>query len=107
MEKYQYKFDKNACMYKDICEIYDTEDCNSVCERYILTNFLLFHSRIPVKHRVRKKLQVPQCDRQAYEYLQQVRQDIKQFVQDGENLYIYSPNSYNGKTSWAVSLMLK
>lgn len=107
MEKYQYKFDKNNCMYKDICDVYDTEHCNSVCERYILTSFLLHHSHIPIKQRVRKKLQVPECDRKAYNYLQQVRLDIKQFVQDGENLYIYSPNSYNGKTSWAISLMLK
>lgn len=107
MEKYQYKFDRESCMYKDICDVYGTDDCNSVCERYILTNFLLHHSRIPIKQRTRRKLHPPACDRQAYEYLSQIRLSIKQFVQDGENLYLYSANSYNGKTSWAISLMLK
>lgn len=107
MEKYQFSFDKNTCMYKDICESYSTQQCDSTCERYIFTNFLLFHSHIPAKQRVRKALVSPPCDEQAYGYLKEVRQHIKQYIQDGENLYIYSPNSYNGKTSWAISLMLK
>lgn len=107
MEKYEYKFNKNNCMYKDICGSFDSEDCNPVCERYILTNFLVFHSYIPLKERTRRKLIAPPGDEEAYSYLHEIRNDIRQFVINGENLYIYSNTVNNEKTSWAVSLMLK
>ena len=107
MAKYTYQFNKDNCMYKDICGDFGKEECNSVCDRYIITNFLLHHSQIPPKHRKRKILSVPKCDSNACEMLQQVRDNIKHFVQNGENIYIFSNNRHNGKTSWAVSLMLK
>lgn len=107
MAKYTYQFDKNNCMYKGICGDFNTESCNSVCDRYIITNFLLHHSQIPPKLRQRKILTVPECDSNAYEMLSRTRMDIQQFIQNGENLYIFSTNRHNGKTSWAVSLMLK
>ncbi len=107
MAKYQYKFDKNNCLYKDICLDFNTENCSSVCERYIIMSFLLHHSQIPMKHRVRRILQVPEQDSNAYANLQNIRKNITRFVQDGNNLYIFSPYKHNGKTSWAVSLMLK
>jgi len=94
-------------MYKDICSLYGGPDCNSVCERYIMTNFLLFYSNIPTKYKVRKKLSVPQCDKAAYSFLQELRLDIREFVSGGDNLYLYGYNSSNGKTSWAANLMLK
>ena len=107
MAKYNYQFNKNNCMYRDICGDFNTDICNSVCQRYIITNFLLFHSQIPLKFQKRKLLIVPECDKDSYSSLQQVRNNIKQFVGDGENLYIFSNNKHNGKTSWATSLMLK
>lgn len=107
MAKYQYKFNPHNCLYKDICTLFGTEDCNSVCERYIMVNYLLHHSQIPERHRVRKILQAPQQDVQSYKYLNSIRNNIVDFVEQGRNLYIFSQNKYNGKTSWAVNLMLK
>lgn len=107
MVKYEYKFDKNNCLYKDICTGFNTDDCNSMCERYIMTNFLLHHSQIPQKQRVRKILQTPYEDEKPYQYLYGLRNNIVEFVEQGKNLYIFSEQRQNGKTSWAVSLMLK
>ena len=107
MAKYQYKFNADNCLYKDICTLFGTEDCNSVCERYIMVNFLLHHSQIPVRHRVRKKLVAPQQDVKAYQFLNDIRNNVVDFVDSGNNLYIFSEQKYNGKTSWAISLMLK
>lgn len=107
MAKYNYQFNRNNCMYKSICGDFNMEDCNPTCERYVITNFLLHHSQIPKNLQVRKQLYTPQVDCKAYGSLLHVRNNIKQFVENGENLYIFSGNRYNGKTSWAVSLMLK
>lgn len=107
MNKYQYKFNPQNCLYKDICTSFNTGECNSVCERYIMVNFLLHHSQIPIKHRVRKILTPPHVDEQPYGFLQNIRNNIVDFVNNGENLYIFSENKHNGKTSWAISLMLK
>lgn len=107
MEKYQYKFDRETCMYKDICCSYATDECNSVCDRYIITNFLLFHSKLPPNHRNRKVLHDVPNDMKSIELLRGIRTNIKDFIKSGHNLYIYSDNRYNGKTSWAISLMQK
>jgi len=107
MAKYQYKFDRNNCLYKDICRDFNTENCCSVCERYIVMSFLLHHSQIPVNHRVRKLLHEPPQDQVAFANLYNIRDNIVRFVEGSNNLYIFSHNRHNGKTSWAVGLMLK
>lgn len=44
-------------------------------------------------------------DEAAFEQLNQIRNNIEQFVKDGGSLYIFSPYAGNGKTSWAIKLM--
>ena len=39
--------------------------------------------------------------------LSQIKQHIDEFVKDGKNLYITSATTGNGKTSWAIKLLLK
>lgn len=100
-------FNLDKCMYKDICGDINTDNCNNVCQRYIITNFLLERSGIPENRRIRQILQTPRVDEHSYTLLNGFRKDIAQFVRNGNNLYIVSHNRYNGKTSWAISLMLK
>ena len=45
-------------------------------------------------------------DRENFVRLSQIKSDIKRWVAEGGNLYIYSPNFGNGKTSWAIKLLL-
>ena len=107
MQPYTYKFNANNCMYKSICGDINTENCNAVCERFMITDFLLHHSNIPVKQRQRIKFENRDKDIQAYNTLYGIRNNIVEFVNNGENIYIYSDITRNGKTSWAISLMLK
>lgn len=44
-------------------------------------------------------------DLKKYEYLDYVKTNIEEFIENGCNLYIYSPYLGNGKTSWAVKLL--
>lgn len=44
-------------------------------------------------------------DLEAFRDLSNITQDIEEFVKEGDNLYLYSKNCGNGKTSWAVRLV--
>lgn len=46
------------------------------------------------------------ADRAAFRELSVIKGDIKNWVSAGRNLYIYSNNFGNGKTSWAIKLLL-
>ena len=52
-------------------------------------------------------LDAPQCDLQAYTRLSEIKSNIEDFVRSGGNLYITSNIAGNGKTSWAIKLLLK
>ena len=44
-------------------------------------------------------------DYEEFKRLSEISKDMINFTRNGHNLYIYSHNSGNGKTSWAVRLM--
>lgn len=46
-------------------------------------------------------------DLKAFNLLADIKDDIMNFVANGESLYIYSEYTGNGKTSWAIKLLLK
>ena len=46
-------------------------------------------------------------DPKAFQLLADIKNDIVNFVENGESLYIFSEYTGNGKTSWAIKLLLK
>jgi DNA replication protein DnaC len=46
-------------------------------------------------------------DPDAFKLLAEIKSDIINFVNDGESLYLFSEYTGNGKTSWAIKLLLK
>ena len=46
-------------------------------------------------------------DKLAFHLLNDIKNDILRFVNRGESLYIFSEYTGNGKTSWAIKLLLK
>lgn len=44
-------------------------------------------------------------DREEFEYLRSIEQNIEKFVKEGNNLYLYSKNPGVGKTSWLLRLL--
>lgn len=90
------------CWYKDVCTL---ESCTN-CIRYLEMKYLLDNSGIP------KSRQLPMIldagvDYDAFCKLADLKDDIVNFVNRGANLYICSRVTGNGKTSWAIKLMLK
>lgn len=65
------------------------------------------NSQIPKSRQKPQELTAPKCDYSAFCKLADIKSKILDFVTDGKNLYIASDYTGNGKTSWAIKLMLK
>lgn len=90
-----------SCWYKRIC----TEQCFENCIRYKLMYSLFKQSRLPEALWDYKPLTCKDKDYQAFKELQAKSDAILNFIEAGNNLYIYSENCGNGKTTWAIRLM--
>lgn len=64
------------------------------------------NSGIPVNKQVPQSL-VADVDLEQYSKLATIKDDICDFVDSGQNLFICSKYTGNGKTSWALKLLLK
>ena len=68
--------------------------------------YLMDNSGIPKNRQIPKSL-IADIDLEPYSKLADIKADIVNFVNDGENLFICSKYTGNGKTSWALKLLLK
>lgn len=105
--KYEYNFNVESCQYKDVCSLYGTKDCNAGCIRFMEMDYLLHMSRIPPQKRKPIELIPEEVDLESFRRLKRLKDDIVNFVNDGCSLYLYSTTTGNGKTSWAIKLLLK
>ena len=93
---------KDDCWYKNVC----TYDQCVNCIRYSEMKYLMENSGLPKKKQVPVKLDGGR-DKLAFHLLADIKDDMLRFVERGESLYIYSEYTGNGKTSWAIKLLLK
>lgn len=101
-------FDKEDCWFKINCNLYNTKKCNCGCPAYCQYYYLVNLANIP------KRMQYPenqvlfaQNDIDKYKYLAQIKDDMVNWVNNGNNLFLYSQHCGNGKTTWAIKLMSK
>lgn len=104
---YRYEFRRNDCWYKETCGLYLGDRCNASCLRYMEMDFLMWTSGIPKNRQYSNPLIPDPEDLQAFLRLDEIRRNILEFIQTGANLYLYSRNFGNGKTTWAIKLMQK
>ena len=102
---YNYVFDLNKCWYKDVCKDYTSEKCNKNCIRYMEMHYLMETSNIPKAKQFKNKLKPQPQDIHNFKLLSDIKKNILKFVNNGENLYIFSSEFGNGKTTWAIKLM--
>lgn len=93
---------KDDCWYKDVC----TYDQCANCIRYSEMKYLMDNSGLPIKKRHPMQLDGSR-DPKAFKSLAEIKDDILNFVVNGECLYIFSEYTGNGKTSWSIKLLLK
>ena len=98
----------NDCIYNNTCNLYNTTECNKDCLRYIEISNLLNKSNIP-KHKQKSiDLYPDNVDYESFVKLKHIKNSINEWVNNNTfNLYIYSTHTGNGKTSWAIKLLLK
>lgn len=90
------------CWYKDVC----TYDFCTNCIRYSEMKYLMDNSGIPENKQIPISL-IAGVDLNQYSKLADIKSDIVNFVNDGGNLFICSKYTGNGKTSWAIKLLLR
>lgn len=97
-------FRREDCWYREVCNA--DVDCN-MCDRFNEMQYLMENSNLPKSKQRPIALDAPQCDLQAYNRLAEIKSNMVDFVESGSNLYITSSHFGNGKTSWAIKLLLK
>lgn len=90
------------CWYRDVC----TYDFCTNCIRYSEMKYLMENSGLPKNKQKPIPLDGSQ-DSKSFRELAKIKDDIVNFTENGESLYIFSENTGNGKTSWAIKLLLK
>lgn len=95
-----------TCWYQNSCNKFNSTQCNNSCIRYIEMDYLISNSNIPKNNFETIKLVPANIDLEAFAYLANIKNNIVNFINSGTNLYIYSYNFGNGKTTWAIKLML-
>ena len=90
------------CWYKNVC----TYDACTNCIRYAEMKYLFDNSGIPKNKQYPQEL-VAGVDFDAFVKLNDIKSEIDAYVDSGFNLYICSEQTGNGKTSWAIKLLLK
>ena len=93
----------DQCWYKDVC----TQECSSSCIRFLEMSYLIDNSNIPLAKQMPKSLYPDGVDVEAFNELADIKDHIYDFVSKGNDLYIASKYNGNGKTTWAIKLLLK
>lgn len=83
----------------------DKSFCNELCGGYRVLRALYRLSNIPISYQYNIALTPQQKDLEAFEYLNEFKEDILNNVAQGRNLYIWGKNTGCGKTSWACKIM--
>jgi len=103
MEYIYNELEKDKCWYKDIC---DHSKCSTFCIRHYKMDALLHMATMEGKLKYPVTLKPDNVDYDAYIRLRDIKNNIKEFVTNGNNLLIYSKNTGNGKTEWCKKLLL-
>lgn len=92
------------CWYKDVCNQFP-EHCNTSCVRYLEMEYLCSSSYLP-ESKWKPETLYPGMDKNQFLQLKGIKDEIDSFVEEGRNLILYSEYTGNGKTCWAIKLML-
>lgn len=104
--KYTYNFEKENCWYKEVCPLVNTCECGAQCIKYRKMDYLANNALLTKKQQHPIKLYVEDIDEQAYERLNEIKMNIKDFVDNSSNLLIFSKIVGNGKTGWSLKILM-
>lgn len=97
--------DSSKCWLKNNC---NKCDCNTFCIRLFKLDYLYSQAMMELPQRRYTELYTDvgnANDKEQFKTLKKISQNIEEFVDKGDNIYIHSRNCGNGKTSWALRLV--
>lgn len=103
----EFDFSPEQCWYREVCSLSETSDCSISCIRFSQIKHLIKNSGLPYKLCFPIPLEPVQADMDSFYRLRDIKENIVDFVKEGKNLYIFSNNFGNGKTTWSAKIMLK
>lgn len=94
----------NNCWLLNQC---NRKDCDKFCLRKFKLDYLYNQSLLSYEQRKRVGLRLDSTllDKKVFDRLHNIELDIIKFVDDGNNLYLWSSMTGNGKTAWAIRLI--
>ena len=100
--------DPSKCYLHDVCNVYKSNNCHpdEFCLKLFKTDALFNNGMFSLSQRKHINLRIDNdgTDKTSFTQLKQIQNTIETFIQSGSNLYLYSQNCGNGKTSWALRL---
>jgi len=93
------------CPYKNKC---NGKDCDKdFCIRKYKLDTLYSNSLLTDNFKIKKTIicDEDRTDFEEFTQLSEIERNIKDFVEQGKNLYIHSTTPGNGKTSWSIRLI--
>lgn len=98
------------CYVRETCKKWIEGTCpnsDEFCIKLFKINELFKNSLLSEKQMLYQELRLDNTrqDRDAFLLLKDIQNNIVSFVDKGGSLYLYSPMTGNGKTSWAIRLM--
>lgn len=88
------KFGNGTCPYPEFCLKKFKQD------KFFDLALISENQRVPVS----LYLDANACDKSAFDCLNNIKNTIRDFVECGNNLYIFSTTTGNGKTAWSLKL---
>lgn len=93
------------CWYQNKCKL-ENENCQDNCLRFNNMKILTNNSNLPIDLQFPIILNPEPIDREAFQDLTTLKDNIEEFVEKGFNLYLWSKGTGNGKTTWASKLLM-
>lgn len=94
------------CWYQQGCNLIEP-NCQKTCHRFLEMKYLIDNCGMPTADKYIKPLTPEEDDVPSFLRLKEIKDNIVEFVNEGENLYIVSENFGNGKTTWSLKLLYK
>lgn len=103
----KFNFTPETCWYREVCEFSGSDKCTIYCIKFGQMKHMIETSNLPRTLCYPVRLTPQKIDVPAFRQLNDIGLNIVDFVKNGDNLYIYSQATGNGKTTWSAKLMLK
>lgn len=101
-----YNFIADKCWYRGVCGGCGTEKCDRACGTYLRMYFLIYNAGLNIRNTQPSNLILNDIGNEnEFARLNEIKSDIKNWIEEGNNLYIFSKNGGTGKTTWSIKLL--